>query len=121
MAEASGKSHNNVIAGTFILCVLAMGIAVLVVLSGWNPFVEKRTYSVRFTVEEGIDGLAEGSKVKIGGLNKGVVLSVTPEFDKTVSGNRLDSILVTFEMDDSVTIYSNAEVTRYLPLGGSAG
>ena len=122
MAEASGKSHNNVIAGTFILCVLAMGIAVLVVLSGWNPFVEKRTYSVRFTVEEGIDGLAEGSKVKIGGLNKGVVLSVTPEFDKTVSVNRpLDSILVTFEMDDSVTIYSNAEVTRYLPLlGGSA-
>ena len=122
MAEASEKSHNNVIAGTFILCVLAMGITVLIVLSGWNPFVQKKTYSVRFTVEEGIDGLAEGSKVKIGGLNKGVVQSVTPVFDMTVSVNRpLDSILVTFELDDSVTIFSNAEVTRYLPLlGGSA-
>ena len=123
MAEASDKSHNNVIAGTFILCVLALGIAVIIVLSGWNPFVQKKTYSVRFTVEEGISGLAEGSKVKIGGLNKGMVLSVDPAFTNSDDNKnrRLDSILVSFEMDDDVTIYSNAEVTRYMPLlGGSA-
>ena len=123
MAEASDKSRNNVIAGTFILSVLALGIAVIIVLSGWNPFVQKMTYSVRFTVEEGISGLAEGSKVKIGGLNKGMVLSVDPVFttSDTEKNSRLDSILVSFEMDDEVTIYPNAEVTRYMPLlGGSA-
>lgn len=122
MAEASNRSRNNVMAGTFILSVLAIGIAVIIVLSGWNPFIQKKTYSVRFTVEEGISGLAEGSKVKIGGLNKGMVLSVDPVFTTADTTNRrLDSILVTFEMDDDVTLYSNAEVTRYMPLlGGSA-
>ena len=105
------------------MSVLALGIAVIIVLSGWNPFVQKMTYSVRFTVEEGISGLAEGSKVKIGGLNKGMVLSVDPVFttSDTEKNSRLDSILVSFEMDDDVTIYPNAEVTRYMPLlGGSA-
>ena len=122
MAEASEKSRNNVIAGTFILSVLAIGIAVIIVLSGWDPFVQNKNYSVRFTVEQGISGLAEGSKVKIGGLNKGMVLSVAPVFTTSDTKNsRLDSILVTFEMDDDVTLYSNAEVTRYMPLlGGSA-
>ena len=65
MAEASDKSRNNVIAGTFILSVLVLGIVVIIVLSGWNPFVSKNEYSVRFTVEEGIGGLAEGSNVKV--------------------------------------------------------
>jgi ABC-type transporter Mla subunit MlaD len=122
MAEASNKSRNNVIAGTFILSILAVGIAVIIVLSGWNPFVQKGNYALRFTVEEGIGGLAQGSNVKIGGLNKGMVLSVDPVFtDPGNKGNSLDSILVKFEMDDDVTLYPNAEVTRYMPLlGGSA-
>lgn len=125
MADASGNSRNNVLAGTFILSILGVGIAVIIVLSGWNPFVQKDSYSVRFTVEEGIGGLAEGSNVKIGGLNKGMVTSVNPVFtnsnNKDNKNNNLDSILVNFELDDDVTLYSNAEVTRYMPLlGGSA-
>jgi ABC-type transporter Mla subunit MlaD len=125
MADASGNSRNNVLAGTFILSILGVGIAVIIVLSGWNPFVQKNSYSVRFTVEEGIGGLAEGSNVKIGGLNKGMVMSVNPVFtnsnNKDNKNNNLDSILVNFELDDDVTLYSNAEVTRYMPLlGGSA-
>tara|TARA_B100001059_G_scaffold119527_1_gene119775 strand:- start:2178 stop:3485 length:1308 start_codon:yes stop_codon:yes gene_type:complete len=122
MAEASDGSRNNVIAGTFILSVLAVGIAVVIVLSGWNPFIQKNTYSVRFTVEEGISGLAEGSNVKIGGLNKGMVLTVEPVFnDHKSSAKHLDSILVTFELDKDVTLYANAEVIRFMPLlGGSA-
>lgn len=121
MADGSSQS-NNVRAGAFILTGLALGISVFVILSGWNPFQDRNSYRVRFTVEQGIEGLAAGSDVKVGGLLKGVVTSVSPEFIRTDGDSeRLNSLLVDFQVDRDVTIWSNATVTRYMPLlGGGA-
>ena len=122
MAEGSGQSHNNIRAGLFVLLAAALGIAVFVILSGWDPFISRNEFRVSFTVEQGIDGLAEGSDVKVGGLLKGTVTGITPKYVKSGKDSQhLDSILVDIELDNDVTIYSNARVTRYMPLlGGGA-
>lgn len=122
MSESPSKSHNNVRAGIFVLATVALGIAVFVILSGWDPFVSRTPYKVEFTVEQGIDGLASGSDVKIGGLLKGTVTSIQPVFSpSSTDGKSLNSITVNFEMDADVLLYSNAQVTRYMPLlGGGA-
>lgn len=123
MADASGLGHNNIRAGIFIVAVVALGITVFVVLSGWDPFQSRVAYSARFTIEQGIDGLATGSDVKVGGLIKGSVTGISPQFRKVDGGKAesFNSILVNFELDKDVSIWSNARVTRYMPLlGGSA-
>ena len=122
MPDSSGKSHNNIRAGIFVLASVALGIAVFVILSGWDPFISRVPYKARFSVAQGIDGLASGSDVKIGGLLKGTVTGINPVYTETSTGSKaLDSILVNFELDADVTLYSNAQVTRYMPLlGGSA-
>lgn len=122
MPESSGKSHNNIRAGAFVLATVVIGVAVFVVLSGWDPFISRTPYKARFTVAQGIDGLAAGSDVKVGGLLKGTVTGITPVYSETSKGTKsLNSILVDFNMDQDVTLYSNAQVTRYMPLlGGSA-
>ena len=121
MPEGSSRS-NNVRAGAFILCGLAIGISVFIILSGWNPFQVRKSYTVRFTVEQGVDGLAAGSDVKVGGLLKGMVTGISPQFAKNDSKvQQLESILVDFDVDSDVTLWSNASVTRYMPLlGGGA-
>ena len=121
MPEGSSRS-NNVRAGAFILCGLAIGISVFIILSGWNPFQVRKSYTVRFTVEQGVDGLAAGSDVKVGGLLKGMVTGILPQFAQNDSKvQQLESILVDFDVDSDVTLWSNASVTRYMPLlGGGA-
>ncbi len=121
MSEGTNRS-NNVRAGAFILFGLALGISVFIILSGWNPFQSRKSYTVRFTVEQGVDGLASGSDVKVGGLLKGMVTGISPQFAKNESKvQQLESILVDFEVDSDVTLWSNASVTRYMPLlGGGA-
>ena len=121
MAEQTAQS-NNVRAGAFILIATTLGISVFVILSGWNPFQARTPYKVRFTVDQGVDGLATGSDVKVGGLIKGTVTGITPQFTQSDGEtDRLDSILVDFQVDRDVSLWSNAEVTRYMPLlGGGA-
>ena len=121
MAEPTAQS-NNIRAGAFILLATALGISVFVILSGWNPFEKRIPYKVRFTVDQGVDGLASGSDVKVGGLIKGTVTGITPQFTPGKGQTeKLDSILVDFQVDQDVSLWSNAEVTRYMPLlGGGA-
>ena len=121
MAEPTAQS-NNIRAGAFILLATALGISVFVILSGWNPFEKRIPYKVRFTVDQGVDGLASGSDVKVGGLIKGTVTGITPQFTPGKGQTeKLDSILVDFQVDKDVSLWSNAEVTRYMPLlGGGA-
>ena len=121
MAEPTAQS-NNIRAGAFILLATALGISVFVILSGWNPFEKRIPYKVRFTVDQGVDGLASGSDVKVGGLIKGTVTGITPQFTAGKGQTeKLDSILVDFQVDQDVSLWSNAQVTRYMPLlGGGA-
>ena len=81
MAESSGeRMQNDFKAGIFIFLTIGLAIAVLIILSGWSPFSAKTPYKVRFSVDSGINGLAEGSNVKVGGLNRGSVTEVLPQF-----------------------------------------
>ena len=121
MADGSEQVNNNVRAGAFILAALALGISVFVILSGWDPFESRTPYELSFSVEQGVDGLSAGSDVKVGGLIKGTVTSVSPQFTTQDGTTQFDSILVGFNVDNDVTLWSNAQVTRYTPLlGGGA-
>ena len=123
MAESSGeRMQNDFKAGIFIFLTIGLAIAVLIILSGWSPFSAKTPYKVRFSVDSGINGLAEGSNVKVGGLNRGSVTEVLPQFITDKDGSQdLKWIIVSFEIDSAIDLYDNAVVTRYLPLlGGMA-
>lgn len=122
MSEMTDLSRNSVRSGAFVLLTATIGIVVFVVLSGWDPFIARVQYKVQFSVEEGIDGLAQGSDVKVGGLLKGTVMGITPQYTKiSRNADSLESILVDFELDQDVTLFTNAHVTRYMPLlGGGA-
>ena len=123
MSESnSEKARNDFKAGIFIFVTLGLAIAVLIILSGWDPFVSQTPYQARFSVDAGINGLAAGSNVKVGGLNRGSVTQVMPQFTTDADGNEeLKSIIVTFQIDSEIDLYENAIVARYLPLlGGMA-
>ena len=122
MSATSIQSQNNVRAGVFLFASALLGLIVFVVLSGWNPMQSRVPYHARFTIEQGVNGLASGSQVKVGGLVKGVVTGIQPQYKASDgNGGRMSSIVVDFELDDDVSLWSNARVTRYLPLlGGSA-
>lgn len=122
MNATSIQTQNNVRAGVFLIAAALLGLTVFIILSGWNPLQSRIPYHARFTIEQGVNGLASGSQVKVGGLVKGVVTGIQPQYK--LGGNndeRMSSILVDFELDDDVSLWSNARVTRFLPLlGGSA-
>ena len=123
MAESnSERIQNDFKAGVFIFLTIGLAIAVLIILSGWSPFTSRTAYKARFSVDSGINGLAEGSNVKVGGLNRGSVTEVLPQFTTDQNGSQeLKWIIVSFEIDSAIELYENAVVTRYLPLlGGMA-
>ncbi|MEC9157795.1 MAG: hypothetical protein VYB77_06685 [Planctomycetota bacterium] len=123
MAESnSEKVQNDFKAGVFVFVSLGLAIAVLVVLSGWDPFVSRVPYKAQFSVSAGINGLSEGSNVKVGGLDRGTVTEVMPKFETEADGTQeLKSLIVSFELDPQIKLYENASVARYLPLLGGMG
>ncbi|MCH2140547.1 MAG: MlaD family protein [Phycisphaerales bacterium] len=103
-------SDNNVKAGLFVLISLALGIVVIFILGDfWGKMFgpAMSTYDARFTVSEGVGFLKKGSDVRVGGLNLGKVLSVTPQ----VGEGPLRDIEVSFTLPEDVPLYTNAVAT----------
>jgi len=101
---------NSVRAGAFVLTAIALAAAVGFVLLRSDPFRKRNEFQVRFSLEDGVAGLAQGSDVQVGGLTRGRVLEVTPSIDAE-TGNVQD-ILVHFEIDLGITFYSRTSPTN---------
>lgn len=101
---AGEQLSNSVRAGAFVLTCMALALAVAFTLLRSDPFKKRNEYAVRFTLEDGVAGLAEGSDVQIGGLRRGRVLAVKPSVEAG-TGN-VSEILVYFEIDLDIAFYA---------------
>src|SRR5262245_2359586 len=116
MSSRAERSRNNVKAGLFVSAGILLAFAIIVVLSDAKEFFQpKQEYRVRFTVASGVEGLAPGSPVRVGGLDRGRVDRVEPE----LTGDRVTALLVDIELDSDVHLYSNAQIERVSQLIGS--
>jgi len=124
MATAHERYRNNVKAGIFVSVAVALALTVIATLKDvWTQvFVDRSVYAVTFSVESGIQSLREGSPVRVGGIDMGQVLRVAPldlleesEFALAArdDGDRdpFNTIVVVFEINDEVPLYSNAVAT----------
>lgn len=126
---AREQVSNSVRAGTFVLTCVALAAAVGYTLLRSSPFSHRNEFEVRFTLEDGVAGLAQGSDVQVGGLTRGRVLEVEPEIEPD-TGNVTD-IIVRIELDEDIKLYkrtttppapdNGARVLRVAsPLGNTA-
>lgn len=112
------SGRNNVLAGTLVLASIIGALVIVILLAGGLERFGKRAYSVRFTLDEGVSGLEEGSKVYVGGQPVGVVTG--QEFERSAS-DQVDGILVTINVQKSVVLREAAVAQLITPLlGGSA-
>jgi ABC-type transporter Mla subunit MlaD len=108
-------SGSTIKAGFFVLSGIVLASFVAVVLAKTDFFQKRIPYTVRFPVSEGVAGLAPGSAVKIGGLQRGAVTEVTP---KVGEDGAFRDIYVNIEVDESVKLFPGARVVRIMPLLG---
>ncbi len=121
--SSSDNRRNNVRAGLFTLAALALGFATIVVLNAdslkylWGSH---HRYVVRFTLLDGVGGLSPGSEVRVGGLVRGRVTDIRLTGIEA-GDDRPPEALVDIQVDDMITLWSNAEAIRTVPiLGGSS-
>lgn len=97
------KISNSVRAGAFLLTCLALAGAVGFTLLRANPFEKRNQFSIRFSLEDGVAGLARGSEVQVGGLPRGRVVQVRPNIDPATGD--VNDILVTIELDLDIHLF----------------
>jgi ABC-type transporter Mla subunit MlaD len=115
---ASRGGRNNVIAGVFVLLALAAGVVVTLVLAGVREGITSRnSYTIRFGLSDGAEGLDVGSVVKVGGRKAGKVNGLN--FYRTPGSDVIAGVDVVVAIDKDVTLYKNARVYLQLPLLGS--
>lgn len=116
---AGRLSRNTVLAGLFVLAIIALfvfGVVLLTKSGDWS--LSTTRYVVRFSLLDGAEGLDAGSAVKLGGKRIGSVKSV--EFEPAPgSGKDVESILVGIEVASSIKLYQDADITLVRPLLGS--
>ena len=113
------SATQNLKAGTFVMVGLLLTIAVLFVLTdAWaSMFGGRHTdYVVTYPVEDGVDHLAPGSEVRIGGILSGDVTGITLSHE---SGAARD-VDVHFSLSSDITLYSNAVIVVRSGLIGSS-
>lgn len=108
-------SGSTIKAGFFVLSGIVLASFVTVVLAKTDFFQKRIPYTIRFSVSEGVSGLAPGSAVKIGGVQRGAVSAVTPQVGED---GAFKDIYVDIEIDDGVKLFPGARVVRIMPLLG---
>ena len=120
MSQLRNKQRNNIRAGIFVSISLTLGLVVFFILTdAWSRMTTNTSsYKVTFSVSEGIGTLASGSKVRLGGVLIGDVVSVVP---RVVENEATEYIDVNFTIDDQYVIYTNAIIQSRAGLLGSTG
>ena len=120
MSQARNKRQNNLRAGIFVSVTLILGLGVITILTdAWSRMTTTvSNYKVTFPVSEGIGTLSSGSKVRLGGVLVGDVLSVIPRVEVDAPTSYIE---VAFEIDKQFTLYTNASVHARSGLLGSTG
>lgn len=95
---------NSVRAGVFVLTCIGLAAAVGFALMRSDIFSHRKPYVVRFSIEDGVAGLSEGSDVQVGGLSRGRVLAVEPKIDSATGD--VSQIDVDIEIDESIHLYA---------------
>ncbi|MBM4111881.1 MAG: hypothetical protein FJ253_00655 [Phycisphaerae bacterium] len=108
------KFSNSVRAGAFVLTCLALAFAVWYALLRVDPFEKRNDFTIRFSLEDGVAGLAEGSDVQIGGLSRGRVTEVRPN----INAGDVDDILVDIELDLDIHLFARTTTGPLQPDDG---
>lgn len=96
------NDRNAIRAGIFILITVALIVGVVILISGFDRFVETRTvYTANFKLSDDLGGLKVGDDIRIGGAKVGEVKSINID-----PAN--DRIQVTFDMPHKYTLHSDA-------------
>ncbi|MCC6426166.1 MAG: hypothetical protein IT435_05035 [Phycisphaerales bacterium] len=126
---AASSSRNNILAGSFLLVSLALGVIASFVLSDFKERLKATTeYTIRFSIADGAAGIKSGSPVLLGGQPVGKVIDVeiikpqTPASgDKTgtIAAAPRGSIDIEVSVSSEFTLYDNALFYLEKPLLGS--
>lgn len=116
----SGRlSKNNVLAGLFVIVCIGLFVLVVVLLtSASDPFTSLSRYTIRFSLEEGADGLERGSTVKLGGKRVGQVISSRLAFNPSDPEDVI-GVDVEIEVRSDLQFYDDAHVNLVRPLLGT--
>jgi len=118
MPSQNERRRNNTKTGVFVTVVILLSVLVIVQLTNaLELLTPMRTYTVRFTVANGIENIKPGGSVRVGGHELGKVLKVTPELEE----EPFETILVDFKIDRRIKLFDDARihVSKSL-LGGDA-
>lgn len=109
--------RNNVLAGLLVLAAIIAIVAAVIMLGGGLEYLGKRSYMVRFELDEGVSGLKEGAAVQVGGVDVGTVKDV----ELIRAADQIGGIMVTISIDRSIRLRQGAHPLLVLPLLGSQG
>jgi len=118
MSKLRDKQKNNIKAGVFVLLTLILGLVVISVLTNlWETItVKTNRFHASFSVKDGVNTLATGSQVKLGGLAIGSVVTVSPSITE---GTPISEIDVYFDINADIQLYTNLSLEVHSGLLGS--
>lgn len=114
---ASRGSRNNILAGVFVLGSILLAAMVVIVLSDLDEMLTPmHTYTVRFSLEDGAEGLGAGSLVKVGGQPVGRVTGWRFVLGPAREPTGID---VAVKVRRDLVLYEDATAYLVMPLLGS--
>ncbi|MBM4008331.1 MAG: hypothetical protein FJ285_01920 [Planctomycetes bacterium] len=102
--------------GFFLLSGVVLFFFAWIITAKLDLLNSNSQYTVRFSVNDGITGLAEGSDVQVGGLSRGHVEAIIP---KVGADGVLADLYVVINLDKDLQVYEDAKVLRIMTLLGS--
>lgn len=118
MPPIDTQRSSHVKAGAFVLTALLIFVVVMIMLSGGVEWWHRtNTYTVRFPIEVGAAGLAEGSEVRVGGRPVGRVRDIKLVFDDPARAPV--GVDVHVKMPRSLPVFEDAVALLEKPIFGS--
>lgn len=119
MAMTDPHRKNHVRAGAFVFFALALFIVVLITIAGGSDLWRRTTrYVVRFPLEVGATGLAEGSDVRVGGRTVGAVGRIDLAYED--ADRPPVGVDVTIRIERGIPVFDDAVAFLERPLFGAS-